>query len=76
MKSEIASEIMTILARINFEMEDLAKAIEKIGDKREKAKFRMAYAMLVGHQYTELVLPIIQQHPGLKPAIEDEDEDR
>lgn len=67
MKESTAKQIMTTMKLIDLNMAKLAETIEEVDVIDERAKLRHAYAMLVGHQFTEIMLPVIRQFPHLDP---------
>jgi hypothetical protein len=67
MEKQVASGIVKQALRVGDQMNRLAEAIEKIQDPEEKKRFRARFADIAGMIYTDIMRPIIAQHPELDP---------
>ena len=67
MEKEIAKKLMIELDRLGNVMNDVALIIEEINDDEEKRKFRKGIGGLMGKLYTDIMHPIIHEHPDLDP---------
>jgi len=67
MEKEIAKKLVIELERLGNMMNDVALIIEEISDEEEKRKFRRGIGGLMGKLYTDIMYPIIREHPDFDP---------
>jgi hypothetical protein len=62
-----AADLMKNLLELSASMNTVAALIEKIDDEKQKLILRRGIADLMGAVYTDLMRPIIREHPELNP---------
>jgi len=62
-----AANLMNKLLELSTSMNTVAALIEKIDDEKQKLILRRGIADLMGAVYTDLMRPIIREHPELNP---------
>ncbi len=63
----LAERLLEKLNEINAPFNDAVELVEQISDIHEKKRFRRGLAELMGHAYTDLMMPIHDQYPELNP---------
>ena len=67
MDKTAAANLMNKLLELSASMNTVAALIEKIDDEKQKLILRRGIADLMGAVYTDLMRPIIREHPELNP---------
>jgi hypothetical protein len=67
MERATAERLMLIFRGLDAPFNEAAAVIETITDEATKKEFRRALGEVMGHTFTDLMVPIIRQHPDLDP---------
>ena len=67
MKRDLAEKIMREMMDIGEHLNAAGSLAEKIENKDECKNFKIPIGNIMGLIYTEIMIPIIKQHPGLDP---------
>lgn len=77
MDKQLAEQLMEKLHSLDGPINDACELVEQIADKDEMRRYRKGLGELMGHIYTDLMMPILRQYPDLDPdkdVIFEEDE--
>ena len=67
MKRDVAEKIMQEMMDIGDSLNITTSLVEKIENKDECKNFKIPIGNIMGQIYTEIMIPIIKQHPDLDP---------
>ncbi len=67
MEKNKAIKIMECLLRSQHALDEAAEIVENFKDHDELMEFREALATIIGENFGNIMLPIIQQYPELNP---------
>jgi hypothetical protein len=67
MKRHVAEQALAALNDASFMMNSTLLLIQKECTEEEFLKFRRGTGLAMGYLYTEVIMPILQEHPDLEP---------
>ena len=67
MDKHLAEQLMKKLHSLDEPINDACELVEQIADEHEMRRFRKGLGELMGHIYTDLMIPILRQYPDLDP---------
>ena len=67
MEKKVAVELIGALKNLDSEFKKISEITQKIQEENEKVKFRQNLGLIVGDIYTEMMIPILREHPELDP---------
>lgn len=67
MERDIAERLMLIFCGLDTPFNEAAALIETIGDETSKRELRRGLGEVMGRTFTDLMVPIVHQHPDLDP---------
>ena len=67
MKRDMAEKILQEMMGIGDRLNVATSFVDKIENKDECKKFKIPIGNIMGLIYTEIMIPIIKQHPDLDP---------
>ena len=67
MDKNLAEQLMNKLHSLDAPINDAVELVEQIPDEDERKRFRKGLGEMMGHIYTDLMIPILRQYPDLDP---------
>jgi hypothetical protein len=67
MKRHVAEEALAALQDASMKMNTTLLMIQQECTEEALVKFRRGTGLAMGYLYTEVIMPILQEHPGLEP---------
>lgn len=67
MKRHVAEQALAALNDASFKMNSTLLLIQKECTEQEFLRYRKGTGLAMGYLYTEVIMPILQEHPDLEP---------